>query len=255
VGEGDDTPMSYDDATPYYDAIYEAMKDYAAEAEQLRHLLGRHAHRPLRDLLDMACGTGLHDQYLQAHYHVEGADLSRSQLAVARRRCPDLVFHQADMTGFDLGRDYDAVTCLFSAIGHVITEEKLIASVHAMAAHVRPGGLLVIEPFIDPSDFRPGHISIEQGGDEDARVVRVSYSERTGNVLKIMMHHFISAAGKVSVAEPVRFEMAMFTAAQLREAMESAGLEVFHDPEGLMGRGLYIGRAPASARQRSDGGS
>ena len=55
------------------------------------------------------------------------------------------------MTNFDLGRGYDAVTCLFSAIGHVITEEKLRAAMRSMSAHVRPGGLVVIEPFIDPS--------------------------------------------------------------------------------------------------------
>ena len=62
-----------------------------------------------------------------------------------------------------------------------------------------------------------------------------------------MIEPFIDPAGKVSVAEPVCFDIAMFTAGHLREAMESAGLEVFHDPEGLMGRGLYIGRAPGSA--------
>ena len=248
MSEGDQTLMSYDEASPYYDAIYEAMKDYAAEADRLRLLLERYAQRPLRDLLDMAYGTGLHDQYLKDHYHVEGADLSSSQLAVARRRCPDLVFHEADMTNFDLGRDYDAVTCLFSAIGHVITEENLRAAVRAMTAHVRPGGLVVIEPFIDPSDYRPGHISVERGDHEDAHIVRVTYSERKGNVLKLTMHHYISAAGKVSAAEPLRFDIGMFTADQFRDAMESAGLEVFHDREGLMGRGLYVGRALGSAR-------
>jgi hypothetical protein len=152
------------------------------------------------------------------------------------------------MTNFGLGRDYDAVTCLFSAIGHVITEEKLRATVRAMTAHVRPGGLVVIEPFIDPSDFRRGHISVDQSDDGEVRVLRVSYSERAGNVLKVTMHHYVSEAGKVSVAEPMLFEIAMFTDGQLRVAMELAGLEVFHDPEGLMGRGLYIGRVPASAR-------
>jgi SAM-dependent methyltransferase len=243
--DGDRTLRFYDDASLYYDAIYEEMKDYAAEADLLRHLLERHARRPIRDLLDMACGTGLHDQYLKAFFNVEGADLSSSQLAIARRRCPDLVFHEADMTSFDLGREYDAVTCLFSAIGHVITEERLRAAVQAMAAHVRPGGVVVIEPFIDPSDYRPGHLGVEEGESAGARVLRVSYSERAGNVLKLTMHHYTSAGGRVSVSQPLQFEIAMFTANQMRGAMESAGLEVFHDPEGLMGRGLYIGRAPA----------
>lgn len=248
MGQRDQTLMSYDDASVYYDAIYEAMKDYGSEVERLRSLLERCARRPMRELLDMACGTGLHDQYLQRYYAVEGADLSRSQLAIARRRCPELVFHEADMTNFELGRDYDAVICLFSAIGHVVTEEGLRAAVNAMAAHVRPGGLVVIEPFIDPSEYRPGHVGVEEGQDGDMHVVRVSYSKRTGNVLELTMHHYISAASSVAVMDPLRFDIAMFTDQQLRGAMESAGLEVFHDPDGLMGRGLYLGRAAGAAR-------
>lgn len=113
-----------------------------------------------------------------------------------------------------------------------------------MARHVRAGGLVVIEPFIEPNEFRPGHLSVEEGNDGGARVVRVSYSEREGQVMKLTMHHYISSAGTVNVIEPVRMDIAMFSAEQLRGAMRSAGLEVFHEPEGLMGRGLYIGRLP-----------
>ena len=69
------------------------------------------------------------------------------------------------------------------------------AAVPAMAAHVRPGELVVIAPFIDASDFRPGLISVDQGDAEDADVVRVTYSERADNVLKLTMHHYISTAG------------------------------------------------------------
>lgn len=75
-------------------------------------------------------------------------------------------------------------------------------------------------------------------------MVRVSYSERDGHVMKLTMHHYISSAGTVSAAKPVRMDIAMFTAEQLRDAIKSANLDGFHDPEGLMGRGLYIGRAP-----------
>jgi SAM-dependent methyltransferase len=237
---------SYDEASPYYDIVYEAKKDYAREAERLRDVLTRYAERPVRELLDMACGTGLHDQHLAASYDVEGADLSSEHLAIARRRCPDLVFHKADMTGFDLGRDFDAVICLFSSIGHVLSKQNLFSATRAMAAHVRAGGLVVIEPFIDPADFREGHISVEEGTDGEMRVVRVSYSEREGNVLTLLMHHFVSANKKVATPEPLTFKIAMFTSSQLRSALEAAGLEVFQDSEGLTGRGLYIGRKPSS---------
>lgn len=39
----------------------------------------------------------------------------------------------------------------------------------------------------------------------------------------------------------------LFNDGQYREALVAAGLSVEHEPEGLMGRGLYIGTADKSA--------
>ena len=38
-----------------------------------------------------------------------------------------------------------------------------------------------------------------------------------------------------------RHELGMYTVAEMRAAMEDAGLRVSHDAEGLSGRGVYIG--------------
>lgn len=73
MSEGDHALTFYDEASSYYDAIYEAMKDYAAEAERLAHLLAHYARRRVRDLLDIGCGTGLHDQYLKWALHLSAA--------------------------------------------------------------------------------------------------------------------------------------------------------------------------------------
>ena len=77
-------------------------------------------HKPdAATLLDVACGTGAHLVHFARKYRVEGIDVSEEQLAVARARLPGVELHLGDMTTFDLGRTFDAVTCMFSSIGYV----------------------------------------------------------------------------------------------------------------------------------------
>jgi SAM-dependent methyltransferase len=93
-------------------------------------------------LLDVACGTGRHLEYLRERYDVEGLDISLELLAIARQRLPGIRLHHGDMTAFDLGKTFDLVTCLFSAIGYVKTLENLRRAVGCMARHLKAGGLL-----------------------------------------------------------------------------------------------------------------
>ncbi|HEV2171306.1 MAG TPA: class I SAM-dependent methyltransferase, partial [Candidatus Binatus sp.] len=102
-----------------YDAIYH-FKNYAHECEILRAIVAVNAPGA-RTILDVACGTGEHDKFLKQHYAVDGIDLNENYLAAARAKNPAGTYTLADMTGFDLSKRYDAVTCLFSAIGYVKT--------------------------------------------------------------------------------------------------------------------------------------
>src|SRR5919199_589582 len=109
-------------------------------------------------LLDVACGTGLHLSYLTQHFQVEGLDLDEQLLAIARQRSPDIPLHHADMTDFNLGRTFDIVTCLFSAIGYVKTLPNLSRAVQCMVQHLSGGGVLLIEPWPTPETWQPGTV-------------------------------------------------------------------------------------------------
>lgn len=135
-----------------YDRIYD-FKDYAREAARLHELVQERAPGA-RTLLDVACGTGKHLEQLRAWYEVEGLDLDPELLAIARDRLPDVPLHEADMVDFDLGRRFDAVTCLFSSIGYVLTGKRLRSAAAAIARHVEPGGVLAVEPWITPERCR-----------------------------------------------------------------------------------------------------
>lgn len=45
----------------------------------------------------------------------------------------------------------------------------------------------------------------------------------------------------------VHHELGLFTVEEMREALEAAGLDVEHDPDGLIGRGLWIGTRNSTA--------
>ncbi len=225
----------------YYDLIYEAAgKDYARESQQIHGLIQQYKRTPGRALLDVACGTGGHLTYLRDHYAVEGLDLSAEMLAIARKKHPDLVLHQADMTSFDLGRQFDVVICLFSAIAYAQTVALLRQALRTMARHLRPGGVLIAEAFIRPEDVIPDHVGAVLVDQSDLKVARVNVSRVAGRVVSLDFHYLVATAGGVEHFTE-RHDLAVFSVDEYLDAFRDAGLEATFDPQGLMGRGLYVG--------------
>src|ERR1041384_3760462 len=123
-----------------YDAVYH-WKDYEGECARLGGLIKEFARRPCSTLLDVACGTGGHLAYLHGQFKCEGLDSDSRMLSIAKRRCPDVPLHVGDMIDFDLERQFDVVTCLFSSIGYTKSKHGLNDAVQNMARHVHAGGL------------------------------------------------------------------------------------------------------------------
>jgi len=221
-----------------YDLFYKE-KDYPAEAGAVVALAEQYAPGA-RSLLDVACGTGLHLTHLAAHYpRVAGVDVSEPMLVEARLAAPGIPFQQGDMRTFDLGEQFDVVTCLFSAIGYMVGEADLRAAVANMARHVAPGGVLLVEGWIDPDEWVVGRASAHSNVDATAAVARVMLSGREGDVSTIEMHYLIATLDGVEhVVEHHR--LGLFTAQQYRDAVEAVGLRYARE-EGLTGRGLHVG--------------
>jgi ubiquinone/menaquinone biosynthesis C-methylase UbiE len=140
----------------FYDLICSA-KNYQSEAARIRGLVEIHKRSAGKAMLDVACGTGGHIPYLRDIFTVEGLDLDPGMLDVARTRHSSIPFHHGDMVDFDLGRQFDVILCLYSSIGYVKTEPRLLKAVANMARHLRPGGILIVEPFFfqPPGNLRP----------------------------------------------------------------------------------------------------
>jgi SAM-dependent methyltransferase len=94
-------------------------------------------------VLDAGCGTGrVAIELAHRGITVAGVDIDGSMIAVARRRAPNLEWHEADLTTLALDRTFDVVVMagnvpLFTPRGTVP------ALVQRCAQHTRVGGLVV----------------------------------------------------------------------------------------------------------------
>jgi SAM-dependent methyltransferase len=239
--------VSYGKSAGVYDAFYAtAGKDYAREADELHRIIQR--YRPgSRTLLDVACGTGAHLRLLAARYGVAGVDASPHMLAEARRHLPDVELVEADMRTFSLGRRFDAVTCLFSAIGYMPSTTELDRAVRTMVNHLNERGVLVIDGWIRPEAWRdPGTVDALAVNDDGTAATRLIRSSRRDRISTLEVHCVIGAIEGVEYVTETH-TLTLFTDREYRDAFGRAGLAVDVIPSPHPDRDRYIGTLPVES--------
>jgi ubiquinone/menaquinone biosynthesis C-methylase UbiE len=225
----------------FYDAIYAARgKDYAAEAAWLRAAYRPVAARSSR-LLDVACGTGRHLSQLRNEFAVEGLDAEPAMIAIARERLPDVPLHVARMQDFLVEGRFAIVQCLFSSIGYVKSEAELFATIARFADVVERGGLLVVEPWFSPPEWKANYLDAVFVDQPDLKIARLGRPERYGTTSVLRFDYLVGEPSGVS-AFSESHALQLFTDAQYRLAFEQAGLSVRNERSDLFARGLYIGQ-------------
>ncbi|MFD5321593.1 class I SAM-dependent DNA methyltransferase [Streptomyces sp. NPDC127098] len=226
-----------------YDLVHQGRgKDYAAEAEHLREVIRSHK-RDASSLLDVACGTGLHLAHLSREFdEVEGLDRSMDMLTRAQRRLPDVRLNLGDMRSFDLGRTFDAVTCLFASVGHLSTVAELADTLRCFARHAAERrGVVVIDPWWFPETFTPHHVAGDVVTADHRTVARVSHSSLEGRASRMDVHYLIADPKNGVRHLTERTLITLFTRDEYEDAFDRAGLTPTYLQGGLSGRGLFVG--------------
>lgn len=143
----------YSDLAYLYDALYQTFIDYDAEFQ-----LYQNCFEPgkVKSVLEIGCGSGhLANRFLKAGYEYVGIDISPQMLALARQRCPNARFEQADMRTLQLGQSFDAILITARSLSYILSNTDVTSTFRHLGQHLSPAGTLHFD-FIDAASFLPG---------------------------------------------------------------------------------------------------
>jgi len=136
----------YDILAEHYDRAYNAkLGNRAEEIGILRYLVD--VYQPdAQSLLDLGTGTGAVPRGFSGQIDdIVGIDTSPEMLKIARHEAPEATFIEADMSDFEVSRDFDVVTCLFNAINHLRGIDKWEQLFNRVNQHLSPGGIFIFD--------------------------------------------------------------------------------------------------------------
>ena len=132
----------------YYDIAF--WRDVSGEVTFIEQLYRQRLGRPLRSLLDNACGPGYHARIAAARgIKSYGLDLRPEMVEYARQRAAEdgveVTWIAADMRKVRLPEPVDFALTSFDSLDCLHTVDEIVEHLACMAANLTPRGLYLIE--------------------------------------------------------------------------------------------------------------
>ncbi len=144
-------PASLYDFPPIFRAVHmEQPHEIAEEVTFLGKVWARHLKRPVRRVLDVACGDSPHGRLLaRSGIEVAGVDRSAVMIAAGReqsRGSKGIKFYRRDIEDFRIpAREFDAAFFWSETFPVIMENASLIAHLKSVARVLRPGGLYCVD--------------------------------------------------------------------------------------------------------------
>jgi SAM-dependent methyltransferase len=228
-----------------YDFFYEHshMRDYDEETRWIAKRI--QALQPkAKAILDIGCATGEHARRLSPQYEVDGLDKNSDFIQRAAAKNPSGQFISADLSDFDMQKQYDILLCLSGTIAYVKTSENLIQALKIFRDHLAQDGYILLEPWFSPpqeteaGDYPAGIINMFTAETPDQKVCRMVHTQRRGNLSVLNFVYLIGRTDGIQLTRELH-ELGLFTREEMEAAFSGAGLQAQYEEGGLSGRGLY----------------
>jgi SAM-dependent methyltransferase len=205
--------------------------DYAAEAATIRRVLeerlGFSSPEARHRLLEFGAGGGHTLYHLAEGYDCVAVDLSAQMLTNCRMLNPQVRCEQGDMRSLRLGETFDAVL-IHDAIDYLTCEDDLRATFATAAAHLRPGGLLLVAPTYTAETFHDHQTASDQQSHGPIVLTYVSYihdPDPNDTTFEMVLVYVLNERGRVEVIED-RHTCGLFAESTWTHLLREAGFQV-----------------------------
>jgi len=211
--------LAYEAFASVYDD-FNHLNDYEMWLGTLLPELEKHGLKRGR-LLDIGCGTGrAFEPMLRRGWEIVGCDLTPAMLAEARRKYGTAVpLEPADIRELPVFGEFELVWALNDVINYLVGDGDLGRALAGMRANLAPGGLVLF----DANTLSLFEASFASGDDEGMSVGEWRW---VGQEDEVEPGKTFAAAVSGGGIEPHVHRERHWTAEQVREAMEGAGLEL-----------------------------
>lgn len=215
----------YSDLAPWFHLLTHP-SDYEDEAAFVRRVVDDVAIGDARTLLELGSGGGNNASHLKTRFDCTLTDISPEMLALSRSLNPECEHLEGDMRTLRLGREFDVVF-IHDAISYLTTEEDLRAAIETAAAHVRPGGVVILTPDATTEIFKPAADHGGHDGDDGRSLRYLEWTHpATGSTYDV--DYLIIARGPGDELRVVhdRHTLGVFPETTWTRLIAEAGLEV-----------------------------
>jgi SAM-dependent methyltransferase len=133
-----------------YDFIY-SEKPYKSESQFIDDCFQKYGKFPIKNILELACGTGAHALELEKRgYNIIATDKSEEMIGYAQEKGnsikSEIDFRVLDMRSLNFHKNsFDAIYSLFDSIGYVTSNDDLNRTFRGISDGLKNSGLFIFE--------------------------------------------------------------------------------------------------------------
>ena len=187
----------FNDYAKYYDLFYKD-KDYQAEADYVDNLLKANSTTGGNELLNIGCGTGLHDRYFhEKGYSVDAFDMSENMLNIAKEEnSREINFFKSTIKDFCKEKKYDYIISLFHVMSYQTANDEVDSLFRIVKNNLKPGGVFLFDCWYGPAILtEKPEIRIKEVECDKYKIKRIAHPQLLPEENTVVVNYEINIIG------------------------------------------------------------